>query len=67
MSQFNVGDRVRVPTNNFGSRTPKGTVIDVPDSRVPDREARLELVRVYVVQLEDGVVRRFTGGEIEAE
>lgn len=67
MSQFNVGDRVRVPTNNFGLRRPKGTVIDVPDSRVANWEARLELVRVYVVQLEDGVVRRFNGGEIEAE
>ena len=67
MSQFNIGDRVRVPTENSGLQIPTGTVIDVPDNRVPDPDARLEPVRVYVVRLEDGVVRRFTGVEIEAE
>ena len=67
MSQFKIGDRVRVPHNGFGLQPPAGTVIDVPDSRVPDQESRLEPVRVYVVRLEDGLVRRFTGVEIEAE
>ncbi len=67
MSRFNIGDRVRVPTASSRLQIPIGTVIDVPDNRVPAQDSRLEPVRIYVVRLEDGVVRRFTGVEIEEE
>ncbi len=67
MSQFSVGDRVRVPHPNPSTETEAGVVIDVPDSRVPAQDERLEPVRVYIIKLESGLVRRYTGGEIEAE
>ncbi len=67
MSQFRIGDRVRVPHFAPDTKSETGVVVDVPDSRVPAEDERLEPVRVYIIKLESGLVRRYTGGEIQAE
>ena len=63
MPRLTVCDRVRVKdgTPELGSET--GTIIDISYfSGGPSSGAD---PRLYVVQLEDGSVRRFTGDEIE--
>ena len=67
MSRFRIGDRVRVPQFTPDTETETGVVVDVPDSRVPAGDERLEPARVYIIKLESGLVRRYTGGEIQAE
>ena len=65
MPRFRVGDRVRVKdsTAELASRT--GAIIDISYFR-EDPNPR-EDPRVYVLKLDDGSVRRFTGDEIEPE
>ena len=68
MPRFIVGDRVRVgySTPELGSKT--GTIIDISYvSKNPNLDDPRGDPRVYVLQLEDGSVRRFKGDEIEPE
>ena len=63
-----VGERVRVgySTSDLVSKT--GTIIEISYvSKIPNLDDPMGDPRVYVLQLEDGSVRRFTSDEIEPE
>ncbi len=70
-SHFRVGDRVKVKETSRGDSSHSGTIIDTPHFSNFDRQLRqvesTDDVSVYVLQFENGSVRRFTGLEIEPE
>ncbi len=68
MPRFRVGDRVRVTDTTAELASGTGTIIDISYvSKDPEPDNPTRDPRVYVLQLDDGAVRRFTGHEIETE
>ena len=69
MPPFRVGDRVSVKeTTETDLASGTGTIIDSAYvSSGLERDEPMIDPRVYVLQLEDGSVRRFTGDKIEPE
>ena len=68
MLRFRVGDRVSVKDTTLGLGPGTGTIIDISFvSKDPRLDDPVNDPRVYVLQLEDWSVRRFTGDEIEPE
>ena len=65
MGQFKIGDRVRVPRTAHGFNVETGTVIEIPNLALEQDNEHLAMVRLYVVELDNGLVRRFTGAELE--
>ena len=71
MRRFKVGDRVSVKDATQQVSSQLGTVIEIPwlstFDQNPEQEGRTDDLHVYVLRLDDGSVRRFTGSEIEPE
>ena len=68
MPRFRVGDRVRVTDTTAELASGTGTVIDISYvSKDPEPDNSTGDLRVYILKLGDGSVRRFTRDEIELE